>query len=129
MKNYLFLLLFTIIQYTWDRSTSYCNTNTGEILLFIHHLMFVYIYLGGFLFNPLYHLIFVSSVLIHWITNDNKCYLTQITNRYCGYDEDKRFEDVIQKLKIYKIHKDIHWYLLIGIIIYDIIKIYKSLII
>jgi|TARA_R110001592_G_scaffold136665_1_gene353928 hypothetical protein len=124
MKNYLFLLLFTIIQYTWDRLTSYCHTNTGEILLFVHHLISAYIYVGGFLFNPLYHLIFVSIVLIHWVTNNNKCFVTQITNEYCGYKEDKKFKDVIQIFKIYKIHKDIHWYLLIGIIVYDIIKIY-----
>ena len=129
MKNYLFFLSFIIIQYIWDRSTSYCSTMIGEILLFVHHLMSAYIYLGGFLFNPLYHLIFISIVLIHWITNNNKCYLTQITNRYCGYEEDRKFEDVIRKFKIDKIHKDIHWYLLIGLIIYDIIKIYKSLII
>lgn len=122
--KYYFFLLFTIIQYTWDRLTTYCNTNIGEILLFIHHLMSAYIYLGGFLFNPLYHLIFISIILIHWITNNNKCYVTQLTNRYCEYKENKNFEDIIQKLKIYRIHKHIHWYLLISIIVYDIIRIY-----
>ena len=126
MNKYEILILYVLIQYYWDRSTTYCNTTKGEILLFIHHCINAYIFLGGFLFNTVYHLLFIIIVLIHWITNDNKCYITEITNEYCGYETDKKFQDLLQKLNISRIYENIHWIILIGILIYDIVKIQKK---
>ena len=125
MIKYIIFTIFVIIEYFWDRLTSYCDTSTGEILLIIHHIMGVYIYLGAFLFNPLYHLIFIIIILIHWITNNNKCELTVITNKYCGYNKERKFHDLNHKLKLYKLNKNIHYYYLIGLIIYDIIYLIK----
>ena len=124
LKSYLIYITIIVIQYLWDRLTSNCLSLTGELLLFVHHIIGVYVYLGGFLFNPLYHLIFVIIILIHWRTNNNRCELTIITNKYCGYSNDYKFQDLAQKLKLENIHKNIHYYVLFGIIIFDIINIY-----
>ena len=125
LNKYIVFSSFISFQYLWDRLTSNCLFMKGELLLFIHHIVGVYIYLGGFLFNPVYHLIFVMIIVVHWITNNNRCELTVITNKYCGHSDDYKFQDLSQKLKLTKIHKDIHYFILFGIIIFDIINIYK----
>ena len=123
--KYIIFIAFIIIQYFWDRYTTYCNTYKGELMLIIHHIMSVYIFLGAFLFNPLYHLIFIIIVLIHWLTNNNRCELTVITNEYCGYNKDKKFHDLTYKLQLNKLNKNIHYYYLIGLILYDIFYLIK----
>ena len=124
MTKFYIFGFFLLLQYLWDRLTSNCSSIEGEFLLFIHHIVGVYIYLGGFLFNPLYHLLFVCIILIHWITNNNTCELTIVTNKYCGNPKYYKFQDLAQKFNIEKIHKDIHYFILFGIIILDIIRIY-----
>ena len=47
MKLLIFSIL-VIVQYLMDRFTSKCATYTGELLLFFHHIMAVYIYFGPF---------------------------------------------------------------------------------
>lgn len=123
--NYIIFTIFLLIQYLWDRSTSTCLTLKGEILLIIHHIICVYIYLGCFLFNPKYHLILIIIVLVHWFTNNNFCELTILTNKYCGYNKEKKFEDLSYKLNLTRINKNIHYYYLIGLIIYDIYYLIK----
>ena len=123
--KYIIFFIFLLIQYLWDRSTSTCLTLKGEILLIIHHIIGVYIYLGAFLFNPLYHLLFIILVLIHWLTNNNKCELTIITNKYCGYDKERKFQDLSHKLQLTKLNKNIHYYYLVGLIVYDIMYLIK----
>lgn len=124
MKKLYIFSFFLLFQYLWDRLTSYCSSMEGEVLLFIHHIVSVYIYLGVFMFNPLYHLLFICIVLIHWITNNNKCHLTTITNKYCGNPKNYKFQDLVKKLNMNNIHKNIHYFILFCIIILDIIRIY-----
>ena len=118
MKIYLFILLI-LVQYLLDRTTSSCTTYQGEILLFVHHIMAVYIYFGPFFFNPFYHLIFCIILLIHWYTY-KACILTKITNYYCGQDMNRPFRDYIRLSGIHKYHKNIHWMLIYILIIYDV---------
>lgn len=37
---------------------------------------------------------FVIIILIHWITNNNRCELTVITNNSCGNPKKYRFQDL-----------------------------------
>ena len=94
------LLFLTTIQYLIDIQMYPCDKVNGHILLYTHHLVDIYIYLGGFLFNPLYHLIIISITMIHWITNDNKCKLTEWLNEICypEYTEYKGFNDFSRML-------------------------------
>jgi len=119
MKEYIVFFILTACQYIMDRSTSTCNTNTGEILLLIHHFFAIYLYLGAFFFDPFVHLIVVVSVLFHWYTY-KKCILTEYTNIYCEVDIDRPFNDYIRMLKIYKFIPKIHWILLFVLIFYDL---------
>ena len=119
MNKYIIFFVLTICQYIMDRSTSICNTNTGEILLFFHHIFAIYLYFGSFFFDPFVHLIVVVSVLFHWYTY-GKCILTEYTNIYCGVDIDRPFHDYIRMTNIYKIIPKIHWVLLFMIGFYDL---------
>ena len=119
MNKYIVFFVLSICQYIMDRSNSTCNTNTGEILLLLHHFFAIYLYLGSFFFDPFVHLIVVVSVLFHWYTYE-KCILTEYTNIYCGVDIDKPFNDYIRMLKIYKFIPKIHWILLYILIFYDL---------
>ena len=92
--NLIFFGMLVIVQYIMDRMTNTCTTNTGEVLLFFHHIVAAYIYFGPFFFNPFYHLIFSVFVLIHWYTY-KACILTVYTNRHCGKDDSTPFRDIV----------------------------------
>ena len=119
MNKYIVFFVLTICQYIMDRSTSSCYSNSGEILLLLHHFFAIYLYLGAFFFDPFIHLIVVVSVLFHWYTYD-KCILTEYTNIYCGVDIDRPFHDYIRMLELNKIIPKIHWILLFVLIFYDL---------
>jgi hypothetical protein len=124
-SNEIFISVY-FIQYLWDRLTTTCITKKGEVLLILHHIMSVYLLIGGFIFNPKYHLLSLIIIMIHWLINKNKCLITDWTNHYCGYDNEKPFQDIITKLKLREyISPNIHWYFIISLIIYDIKKVCK----
>ena len=119
MNKYIIFSVLVICQYIMDRMNTICITNTGEILLFLHHIFAVYLYTGPLFFDPFIHLIVVVSVLFHWYTY-GKCILTEYTNLYCGLDIDRPFHDYVRMLKLYKINTRIHWIILFILIIYDL---------
>ena len=124
MKLLIFSLL-VIVQYLMDRFTSTCATYTGEVLLFFHHIMAVYIYFGPLFFNPFYHLLFCVILLIHWHTY-KACIVTKWTNYYCGVDMNRPFHDYVRLLKLYKIYEYIHWHMIYVLIIYDVCLIWNK---
>jgi hypothetical protein len=109
-----------------DPTLDICNTPKSKVLLLFHHVVSVYIIFGCFLFNPLYHLVFVCIVLAHWKLNNNRCEITLITNRECGIDEKTQFQDFLQTLNISKQYPNIHWLLLPILGLVDIYRISKN---
>lgn len=107
------------------------NLFYGLSLLYIHHVLDIYIYFGGYFTNPLYHLITIVILLIHWITNDDKCFLTQWVNAVCYPEYSlipnnyKRFNDFSNMLGIQDKYPNIHYYYVIFMICYDLLRIYK----
>ena len=124
-KSYRILFFLTTIQYLIDIQMYPCNSIKGNILLYFHHLVDIYIYFGGFLFNPIYHLIIVVTTLLHWSTNDNKCRLTEWVNSICypEYTEYKSFNDISMMTGLQQRYPKISYYYLFAVIIYDLNKI------
>ena len=120
MKNIYIYILISLLQYILDICQYPCSTITGNILLLFHHFIGIYLFIGGFLFNNYYHLLFLIGVIIHWITNNNRCEITIITNKYCNYDEKKKFNDFPNMINI---DKNLYWLILFILLIYDIYKI------
>ena len=119
------LIILSTIQYIIDIQIYPCDKFNGNLLLYFHHVVDIYIYFGGFLFNPLYHLIVIIITMIHWITNDNKCRLTEWVNKVCypEYTEYKGFNDFSRMIGLQDKYPNISYYYLFLIIIYDLYKI------
>ena len=66
--------------------------------------------------------------LIHWLTNDNKCYLTQKINKICNLNDNVLFNDIflIIGLKKYSIWNNFLYY--VYLVITLCIAFYKLLI-
>ena len=122
------LLIISVIQYLTDIQMYPCTNMNGHILLFIHHVINIYIYFGAFLFNPFNHLIIISLTVIHWITNDNKCILTERLNEVCypEYTEYKGFNDFSRMIGLQDAYPDISYYYILLMVIYDIYRLYYS---
>lgn len=127
-KNIQYLLFISTIQYLIDIQMYPCNNIKGNILLYIHHIINVYIYFGAFLFNPFYHLISLILIVIHWITNDNKCKLTEWMNEICypEYTEYKGFNDLSRMIGLQDKYPNISYYYIFIMIIYDLFLISNS---
>ena len=122
MKNICIYIIISLFEYFLDIFQSPCSTIMGNILLLIHHFVGIYLFIGGFLFNNYYHLLVLILVIIHWITNNNRCELTIITNNYCKYHEDKKYNDFPNMINV---DKNLYWIIIFILIIYDICKIRK----
>jgi len=71
--------------------------------LFIHHAISVIINFG-WIFNDRrilrIYILFPILTLVHWVTNQNKCYLTQKLNYLCEYTDYQYFHDFSYFLNI-----------------------------
>jgi hypothetical protein len=119
------LIFLTTLQYLIDIQMYPCDGIKGNLILYFHHLVDIYIYFGGYLFNPFYHLIVVIVTLLHWVTNDDKCALTEWANSICypEYKEYKGFNDFSRMLGIQQKYPSISYYYLGFVILYDLYKI------
>ena len=53
----------------------------GQMLGFVHLLIYFFMFVAIFLFNTYIiwiHIICSTTLLLHWITNDNNCILTEL---------------------------------------------------
>jgi len=120
-QSFMILFILSLIQYRMDIHMHPCNHIWGNVILYIHHIFGIYIYFGGFLLNPLYHFIIILLTMMHWISNDNKCFLTEIVNDICypEYSEYKQFNDFSKMLGLQDNYPNISYYYLLMIMIYD----------
>lgn len=73
------------------------DLNKVKVVLFLHHLGFTF-GLFGFLSNNKYiltlYVLFPFLLVLHWQTNDNKCFLTEYINEKCRFYDRTYFKDV-----------------------------------
>ena len=112
-QSFKIFIFVSTIQYIIDIQIYPCNKLNGHLLLYIHHLVDIYIFHGCFLFNPLYHLIVIVMTIIHWITNNSQCILTEWVNKVCypEYIEYKGFNDFSRMLGLQDKYPDINYYI------------------
>jgi hypothetical protein len=109
-KLYLLVLLF-FIQLTLDINTNECFKRTNSLKLrttilsnlTIHHAISVFTNFG-WIFNDKrilrIYILFPVLVIVHWFTNDDKCFLTQQLNKICDYTHYEYFHDFTYFLNI-----------------------------
>jgi hypothetical protein len=114
-----FIFTLTLISFLIDVFTNPCFNKSLDTLdttfdssirsfgmlefLYFHHLLAVILYFGWL--SPSrtflgFYILFVILIISHWMTNNQKCILTQIINRHCNYDDDERFHDLFYILNL-----------------------------
>lgn len=66
--------------------------NLASVIEVVHVLIYVLMFAGNFSFDlhiVWYHAVCSVALLLHWITNNNKCILTEIECRMRNISEDK----------------------------------------
>ena len=124
------IIILSLLSYIYDINIDnhykYCNNNFSiNILLFIHHILSVYIHFGWINNNnPTIYLLLLVFTMIHWFTNNFKCKYTQYVNEKCNIDINYPLRDIIyfSGLKNSKYYKLIYYTYLIFIIIYLLYK-------
>lgn len=83
--KYFYIFFFFILKYIYESRYINCNNSLGELLLIFHNLISTYIFFGQFLFPVKYHILLIFILWGHWLTNNNKCIISQINHNLCPY--------------------------------------------
>jgi|688.fasta_scaffold17692_2 hypothetical protein len=101
-----------------------------HLLSLIHHIYNVFLQFG-WLSNDIIilHIYLAINILtiLHWITNNDLCILTEGVNSMCGFSKNKYFRDIwyftgIKKFKYYILSRYIYIFITSMIAIYKIKK-------
>ncbi len=91
------------------------------LLYIFHHLFDVFLF-WSFLFLTTeveftIHFIILICVVIHWFTYDNKCIVTVLMNRECGYPEEEWLDSIKNMLGLRNVSEYFHfiWMFLLAI--------------
>ena len=98
---WILIFVLSFLSFIYDIKTNVCfklNKSFGLYLfLFFHHFLAVFLYIGWISnskFILIFYCLFVSIIILHWITNEQKCILTQVINYYCNLPDEEGFHDV-----------------------------------
>jgi len=131
LHKLIIILILFIVLLIYDINTKYktcIKNNFFKIfpIIFLHRLINVFMYTGWIFNNKkiLYtYLFFIFLLIIHWITNKNKCILTDLENKICEFPDDTQY-DFISK----KFGKNVLLYyffvccISVGIVIYKLLR-------
>ncbi len=130
MRWFVFFLIFVIqIILTLPRFYNTCKSKTAYAWshYFFHHLFDVFLF-WSFLFLTTklefgLHLLILIGVVIHWFTYDNKCILTVLMNRECGYPEDQWLDSIKNMLGLRNVNEYFNFIWMFLLAFQDIYKI------
>lgn len=121
-------MLIAILSFLIDKYLYPCEKKEDisiNLMHILHHFLSNYLFFGSLIFGYYkYHLLIIAVAVIHWLLNDDKCIITLIYNKSCGFKASMRHRDIayhIQEL----INLDVFVMLFI-IVLYDVYMIYKS---
>ena len=117
MRDLSVIFILGILFFIIDIKTfHYCTTNVYPTLL-VHHILNVFAQFGFLCTNKtllIFYLFAPILVMVHWKTNNNKCFLTEMVNKECGY-KNMYFRDIwfLLGFKNLQNYSDIHFTYLI----------------
>jgi hypothetical protein len=129
MRWMIFLFVFMLqILLTLPRFLQTCESKTLYTwsLYIFHHLFDVFLF-WSFLFLTTkfefgIHLLILIGVVIHWFSYDNKCIITVLMNRECGYPEDHWLDSLKNMLGLREINEYFHFIWMALLALLDIYK-------
>jgi hypothetical protein len=116
MRWLIFLFIFVLqLVLTLPRFLQTCESKslyTWSLYIF-HHFFDVFLF-WSFLFVTTklefgLHLLILIGVVIHWLTYDNKCIITVLMNRECGYPEEQWLDSLKNMVGLRNIHEYFHF--------------------
>jgi hypothetical protein len=126
----IFLLIFLLqILITIQHFIKNCKSkNLYTWFLYIsHHALDVFLF-WSFLFLTskfefALHLIILIGVVVHWLSYNNRCIITVLMNRECGYPDDKWLDSLKNNLGLRNISEYFHFVWMFLLAIQDIVMI------
>jgi hypothetical protein len=124
------LCVLFVIQYSLDVFQNECISRLkgkkllGLSNLAIHHIISIFANFGWLYNNKkilISNLILILSILLGWMTNDNKCFISDEFNKLCGYEHYELFHDLFYYFDIKILHPPYYIFLLF-ILLYKINK-------
>ena len=92
---------------------------------FFHHMFAAYLYFGTFIFKfHLFNIFILLLTILGWVFNNNRCFLSVYYNKICGLDNKEQFHDLVNYVNKYLQIKNLHYYIAIMIIIYNLYFLY-----
>ena len=115
------ILVIGVVFFLIDIGTfTYCNKKVYPVLL-LHHILNIFAQFGFLCTDKTLLTLYVFApilTMLHWKTNNNKCFLTQYVNDACGYDMYFRDLWFLLGIKTLENYSQIHYaYLIAGWII------------
>ena len=132
-----FLLLFSFIIFFYDiksKRMKNCISRNDNIktnilvLLFLHQLLQVFGNFSWLFYNKIilkFYVITIISYVFFMYINKNRCFLTQVINKICNWEDSTHFNDIFQILGFKKYDSWNNFYHYIYLIITIFIAIYK----
>jgi len=123
IKN--FLLIYSLqILLTINNIYKTCKKKS---IYFFHHLFDVFLF-WSFLFittrhEHIAHFLILIGVVIHWLSYKNKCIITVLMNRECGYPEDLWLDSIKNMLHLRNISENFHFIWMFILATHDIVNI------
>ncbi len=122
-------IFFISLQVYFDQFVYKCKSFKGKLLITFHHIIQIYSIFGSLIFENYY--IHTFSLLFAFISHLilKKCFLTQIQNEWCEFDDNVKLETFLNHvIKIINIEytNNIYYALIISVILYNIYNIIKK---
>jgi hypothetical protein len=116
MRWIIFFIVFLLqITLTLRKFIDTCESKTlyTWTIYILHHILDVFLF-WSFLFLTTkfefgLHLLILVGVVIHWFTYDNKCIITVLMNRECGYPDDMWLDSIKNMLGLRNINEYFHF--------------------
>ncbi len=129
MQWYIFLfILFLQLTLTLRYFIESCESKSAYtwFLYVFHHILDIFLF-WSFLFLTTrlefgLHLLLLLGVVIHWLTYDNKCIITVLMNRECGYPDEKWLDSLKNMLGLRNITEYFHFVWMFILALQDISK-------
>lgn len=131
MLGYVSYLMTLLLQIMIDPTLVKCKSTIGVILIILHHALQLFFFFGSLVFGyHEYHLVIVFvSLLVH--IKQKRCPITIVHNKLCGFETNNPLITIINRIvpnypdngkeTVY-----LYYLLLICVIVYDFIGIYKT---
>jgi hypothetical protein len=119
------------IQIIIDPTLIECKSVLGVILIMLHHALQLSFFFGSLMYGyHEYHLVLVIvSLLVH--IKLKRCPITVVHNKLCGFETNNPLVTLINRIVPNYPDNDkqtvyVYYLMLIGVILYDFISIYKK---